>query len=322
MVPRTTSVLRRISSALTTFEGLPQEPSGSLATSGGAFDPTSVLISRWHQLLLGALCYELFIIPFLFTFKPHAYLAHTPEAIVFYTCESFFLLDFYVKLNTISIKDGNSQSLGFSRQTYLRSAEFALDVVAIVPLSLFPTALSGSRMLLELIKFVRVTRLPMYLGNLDNFYAKHFKLLKLFKILIGVVLLSHSIAYVRYSFGYHSDASDPHHQDHWLPAHSEHDHSALTHYLRSLFWAFGILTGLYEGELPRNSKQFVFTIFVAVCGFAMFTYLCATFFMLSKCESSQSEASEARINQLKQVLRFHDVPQALQHKVIDYLRVR
>lgn len=320
------SVLRRISSALTTFEGLPQQPSASytspVVNSDGSFSPHSAFVSLWHQALLCALCYELFMIPFLFTFKPHANLLHTPEAIVFYACESLFLIDFFVKLNTMSIKDGNSQSITISRKMYLRSTEFALDAVAIIPLSAFPITLLGSPMLLELTKVVRIARLPKYLANLDNLYAKHFELLKLFKILIGVILLSHGIACIRFSFGYHSEASDPHHQDHWLPQHTSHDHSTLIHYLRSLFWAFGVLTGLYESELPRNSLQFVFTIFVAVCGFAVFTYLCATFFMLSKCESSQSEALEARINQLKQVLRFHDTPQALQYKVLDYLRVR
>lgn len=319
-------MLRRISSALTTFDApvasAPITPADSgIINTMYVIDPHSSLISRWHQLLLAAVCYELFAIPFLFTFKPHATLAYTAEAILVYICEALFLVDFFVKLNTISIKDGKSQSIAASRRSYVRSREFAIDTVAIVPLSLVSVRLPGSQMVLELTKLLRAFRLPSYLANLDNLYAKQFELLKLFKILIGVVLLSHWLACVRFSFGYHSTEKDPLHHDHWLPEHSNNDHSSVAHYLRALFWSFGVLTGLYEGELPSSSRQFLFTIFVALCGFAMFTYLCATFFMLSKCESSQSEATEARINQLKQVLKFHHVAPALRHKVIEYLRV-
>lgn len=317
-------MLRRISSALSVLDTLQSQAIAhqlnDTSQTERTLTPQSPTIKLWHQVLLGALCYEIFIVPFVITFKPHASLFTTAEVIIFYSLELLFLLDFAVKLNTLQVKDGNIQDLAASRVSYLRSAEFALDFVTILPFSAIPISISVSPMFLELTKVLRVARLPGYLANLDNVYAKHFELLKLFKILVGVVLLSHLVACVRFTFGYNDEHSD--HVDHWLPTASGHGHSALTQYLMSLFWAFGLLTGLFEGELPHTSKEFVFTIFVAICGFSMFTYLCATFFMLSKCESSQSEANEARIRQIKQVFEFHQVPSTLQHKVVDYLEVR
>ncbi|EEY58846.1 Voltage-gated Ion Channel (VIC) Superfamily [Phytophthora infestans T30-4] len=87
-----------------------------------------------------------------------------------------------------------------------------------------------------------------------------------------------------------------------------------------MFWSVGIMTGLFEGELPHHSIEFLFTILVALCGFSMFTTLCATIFVISKCESGQTEAMEARINQLVHVLSFHRVPEDQQTQAIEYLK--
>lgn len=66
----------------------------------------------------------------------------------------------------------------------------------------------------------------------------------------------------------------------------------------------------------------MFTIVVALCGFSMFTTLVATIFVISKCESGQMEAMEARINQLVHIFSFHRVPENQQTQAIEYLKVR
>lgn len=283
-----------------------------------ALDPQSSFIKAWHQVLLTGVIYEFFVISFMFTFKPHAAVKEAPEVIVFYVWEILFFLDFYVKLNTGFYEDGNVyRDIRKARIKYLKSAEFLMDAVSIFPYSLLPVHLSVSPMVLEVPKIVRLWRLPKYLTNLDNLYAKHFEVLKLSKLLVGIVLLSHSVACVRFAFGY-----DVHQYNHWLPRVPEHEQSPQSKYLMSLFWAFGILSGLFEGELPHSIAEFVFTIFVALCGFSIFTSLCATFFMLSKCESGETEAAEGRINQLKHILDFHRVSESLQTQAVEYLRVR
>ncbi|KAJ0399632.1 hypothetical protein P43SY_008829 [Pythium insidiosum] len=66
-------------------------------------------------------------------------------------------------------------------------------------------------------------------------------------------------------------------------------------YLASLFWAFGVLSGLFEAELPHSILQFLFTI-------------------------GTSEPAEAKVKQLRHLLKFHHVPEHLQRHAIDYLR--
>ncbi|TYZ68635.1 hypothetical protein PybrP1_009543 [[Pythium] brassicae (nom. inval.)] len=286
-------------------------------TTRGALDPQSLFIQVWHQVLLAGIVYELFIIPFMITFNPHVAPATAPEMVGLYVWELLFLADFFVKLNTGFYEGGNvHRNLRKAQIKYLKSAEFAMDVVGIFPYSLIPTHFSTSRVVLEVPKLVRLLRLPQYLGNLDDFYAKHFEVLKLTKVVVGIALLSHCVACIRFAFGY-----DEHHSDHWLPRLPDDEHTPQRKYLMSLFWSFGVLSGLFEGELPHSILEFVFTITVALGGFSIFTLLCATFFMLSKCESGETEAAEGRINQLKHILAFHRVSDELQTQAVEYLRL-
>ncbi|KAI9992379.1 hypothetical protein PInf_017781 [Phytophthora infestans] len=65
-----------------------------------------------------------------------------------------------------------------------------------------------------------------------------------------MVYMAHMLACIRYSFGYNK-----HHTNHWLPSDEESHHPLHTQYLGSLFWSVGIMTGLFEGELPRHSSD-------------------------------------------------------------------
>ncbi|RLN73918.1 hypothetical protein BBJ28_00009922 [Nothophytophthora sp. Chile5] len=281
-----------------------------------AYDPNSPFIQRWHQVLLVCLLYEVTMLPFLVTFRDSTAPWRTGEFIVVYVCELLFLLDIYVELNTGYYEVGDvTLDTKKARIKYLKSARFALDIVALVPLSVLPVELPVSIVFLEMHKLIRVWRIPRYITQLDDVYAKYFVVLKMFKVLVATLVLSHFLACVRFRFGY-----DEHQNDNWLPPLPDHEETVQSKYLMSLFWAFGMMTGLFDGELPHTVEGFAFTIFVALCGFVLFTYLCATFFMISKCESGQNEASEARINQFKHLLSFHHVPDELQHQAIEYLK--
>jgi hypothetical protein len=283
-----------------------------------ARDPQSASLKTWHQLLLAALAYEFAAIPFIVSFQPDLPVRGNPVVVFFYVCEALFLLDFYVKLTTGYYKDGNLvYDVQLTRRRYLKSPEFVVDVLSIVPYGAIPVRLPVSVMVLEVPKLLRAYRIPRYLSTVDDVYVRRFELLKLAKLLVGVVLLAHFLACIRFSFGY-----DDHHNNHWLPSPHEHSPTTRTQYLQSMFWAFGVFSGLCEGELPRSINEFVFTIAVAVCGFCVFTYLCATFFLISKCEATNSEVAEARITQLKHILTFHRVPEHVRGPFIEYLRVR
>ncbi|KAE9049768.1 hypothetical protein PR001_g2995 [Phytophthora rubi] len=281
-----------------------------------ALDPNSSFVHVWHQLLLVCVLYEVAMLPYLVVFRDGSVGRGTAELVLVYVCELLFLSDVYVELHMGFYEGGDvTRDATKSRLRYVKSPRFVLDLVALVPVSLFPLKTSVSIAFFEMHKFLRVWRIPKYIAQLDDVYAKYFVVLKMFKVMVGILLLSHFLACVRFLFGY-----DENGDDHWLPHMPDHEQTARTKYLMSIFWSFGVMTGLFEGELPHTVAAFMFTIFVAICGFLLFTYLCAMFFMISKCESGQNEASEARINQFKHMLSFHNVPDELQQQAIEYLK--
>ncbi|GMF43086.1 unnamed protein product [Phytophthora fragariaefolia] len=292
-----------------------------MSENHNAFDPSSRFIRTCQQLRLAAILFELAVIPFLAAFYPEA---TRPQLISVYMCELLFCADIYVQLNTGYYENGNVlRDAKKARIKYLSSPAFLADLLALAPLSLvLPGRTTGSRSiaLLEMHKLVRMWRLPALTSNLDDLYARHFASLKLTKVLGFTLLLTHFVACGRFSFGYDHPApgEEP---NHWLPhVPQEGHHTVRRQYLMSLFWAFGLLTGAFEGELPHYNAEFAFTITVGLCGFTLFTSLCATFFLLSKCESGDAELAEARVHQFQHILAFHRVPIQLQAQAVDYLQ--
>ncbi|EGZ20178.1 hypothetical protein PHYSODRAFT_462296, partial [Phytophthora sojae] len=259
-----------------------------------AFDPKSRAVRAWEHVLLLCLLYQMFMVPYFLSFQPHAISTANAEFVMALVCESAFLLDFYVRAHTGFYADGNLvRDKKLTRRRYFRSYQFATDVIAILP----------------------VQALGQFISSLDELYAKNFVALKLLKVVVSMGYMAHVLACIRYSFGYNES-----HTNHWLPPEEESHHPLHTKYLSSLFWSIGIMTGLFEGELPRHISEFLFTTLVALCGFSMFTTLVATIFVISKCESGHSEAVEARINQLVHLLSFHRVPESQQVQAVEYLR--
>ncbi|KAG6617456.1 Cyclic nucleotide-gated cation channel alpha-3 [Phytophthora cinnamomi] len=285
-----------------------------------AFDPNSTLVKVWEQVLLLCLLHESFLLPYFLAFQPGVFEQVSVLFVVVILCEVVFAVDLYVRAHTGYHSDGNLiRDTKRTIKMYVRSRKFALDVIAILPTQMLVAWYPHEVVKLLFVKLVRWSRFPHLVSNLDEFYARHFVVLKLLKVLASTVYLAHVLACIRYSFG-----EDKSHSNSWLPPESSessaHDNSLHRHYLVSLFWSVGIMTGLFEGELPKRATEFLFTILVALCGFAMFTTLCATIFVISKCESDNAEAMGARINQLVHVLSFHRVPEKQQAKAIEYLK--
>ncbi|KAE8988878.1 hypothetical protein PR003_g22357, partial [Phytophthora rubi] len=290
---------------------------GYIGDLRNAFDPHSLLLKSWHQLLFGCLLYEAFLLPFAVTFAADDALPSSTSAFrAFYAAEILFCADFYVILNTGFYEAGNiHRDKRRARAKYLTSFGFLLDLLAIVPLSVIlpltnvgwvssGTCWPGW---LEALKVLRFRRIPSYLTNLDDIYSKRFRSLKIFKVLVVTTFVAHVVACGRFAFGRSKSGSDS-----WLPFAPLENDSLTTQYVQALFWSVGLLTGAFDGALPRFNTEFAFTLTVALLGFVLFIYACSTLFMLSKSESNQTELAQARINQLRHLLTFHRVPESLQ----------
>lgn len=164
----------RLSSAVSTFRSRTNSVEALILEVSNAFDPNSKRIQFWHQLLLLCLLYEIMVISFLLTFKISADKWFTPELTVVYGCELLFVVDVYVELNIDYYEGGNVlRDAKKSRLKYIKSARFALDMAALLPLSLLATNLTFSSVFLELHKMIRIWCIPKYIVMLDDVYAKH-----------------------------------------------------------------------------------------------------------------------------------------------------
>ncbi|GMF52406.1 unnamed protein product [Phytophthora fragariaefolia] len=275
-----------------------------------AFDPNAKATKMWDHVLLLCLLLELFLLPYFLAFRSKAVEKVSSLSVLVAVCEGIFAVDLYIQAHTGYYSNGNLiRDKALTVRRYVRSGQFKIDVIAILPTQAFVVGRPSIVSKLLLLKLLRCSRLPYFLSSLDEFYAKYFVGLKLLKVLASTVYLAHVLACVHFSLSSREFAG------------SAESHSLHRQYLASLFWSVGIMTGLFEGELPHHSTEFMFTILVALCGFSMFTTLCATIFVISKCESGQQEAMEARINQLVHVLSFHRVPESQQSQAIEYLKV-
>ncbi|KAL3656660.1 hypothetical protein V7S43_018439 [Phytophthora oleae] len=277
-----------------------------------AFDPNSRIIKAWDHVLLSCLLVEAFLVPYILAFQPEAVETVSTLFVLVIVAEAVFAADLLVQARTGYYSDGNLiRDKKLTARRYVHSVQFVVDIIAILPYQAFVVIYPSAVANLLLFKLLRWSRLPHFVSSLDEFYAKHFVLLKLLKVLASTVYLAHVQACVRFSFVHiYSHEGEE----------TGHSQSLHEQYLASLFWSIGIMTGLFEGELPHHSSEFLFTIVVALCGFSMFTSLVATIFVISKCESGQTEAMEARINQLVHILSFHRVPDGQQTQAIDYLK--
>ncbi|KAL3663052.1 hypothetical protein V7S43_011993 [Phytophthora oleae] len=279
-----------------------------------AVDPNATMVKVWEQVLLLCVLHESFMLPYVLAFQPEAMEKVSVLFILVVVCEAVFAVDLYVQAHTGYYSDGNL--IRDKRRTidkYVRSRRFVSDIVALLPGQILVAWYPHLVAKLLFLKFLRWARLLHLISTLDEFYATHFVVLKLLKVLASTVYLAHVLACVRYSFGEDDSGANS-----WLPG--KQSPSLTRHYLMSLFWSVGVMTGFYEGQLPRHGAEFMFMILVALCGFSMFTTLCATIFVISKCESDNAEAMWARINQLVHVLSFHRVPEKQQTQAIEYLQ--
>ncbi|POM72869.1 Hypothetical protein PHPALM_10355, partial [Phytophthora palmivora] len=277
-----------------------------------AFDPQSKAIKIWDHILLLMILLEAFLVPYFLAFQPEAVEKISTLFVIIVVAEGMFAIDLYVQAHTGYYSDGNLiRDNQLTTRRYVHSFQFILDIVAILPCQALVVVYPRIVAKLLLMKLIRWSRLPHFISSLDEFYARYFVLLKLLKVLATTVYLGHVQACVRYSV-IHSYIDET--------ESSVHTQSLREQYLASLFWSVGIMTGLFEGELPHHSSEFLFTIVVALCGFSMFTTLVATIFVISKCEGGPTEAVEARINQLVHILFFHRVPENQQEQAIEYLK--
>ncbi|ETW09851.1 hypothetical protein H310_00306 [Aphanomyces invadans] len=285
-------------------------------------DAESKWLSAWNAVLLVAIIHAVFCVSFVVSFQLYDDVHATHDRLDF--LELLFAIDIVVNMHTTFYESGNVvMELWRTRAKYLCSPAFVLDVIPLLPLRrcFAPDPIATVGKCVDLLKIIRLLRLPKCILHVEHLLAKYFTLVKRIKIVGACIAVSHVLACVR-GWYYPNDHNDHGRRlsgssgDPWIPIPST---TPGRDYLASAFWSFGILSGLFEGELPRTINASLLTLVVMLSGLFLFPYICGTFSMISKCTSQRTEAFDAKRNQLKYIMAYHRVPNDVQQRAIDYI---
>ncbi|KAF0685441.1 Aste57867_22655 [Aphanomyces stellatus] len=285
----------------------------------GTFDPDSFKMLLWDIALLVFVLYDAWVVSLLVFFSKinHDICSHswlTGAAMLF---EMAFLVDIYVQMHTGYYHYGNLiRSMSRTRRRYLLSWHLPLDLFALFPVSFFVSTESCGLALVN--KLLRLRKIPTYTLKFDKVFARYFKFCKVVKVIMASYMFCHVTAGLYVAFGKSVD----HEQDDVWKNHDNAKPGVFqlpTEYFAALFWSLGLVSKCVEGELPRTLWQTLFMLVFMLGGFLLFVYICGTLFMISKCDTNSLERFDAKINQLRHVLSFHNVPLEIQHRAIEYL---
>ncbi|KAF0685442.1 Aste57867_22656 [Aphanomyces stellatus] len=282
------------------------------------YDPDSFKILLWNIALLVFVLYDAWVVPLLLCFDVinSDMCNQTWPATTAYAFEVAFLGDVYVQMHMGYYLYGNLvRNTASTRLRYLYSWNLPLDVMALIPLSFFPSVTKHTCGLGLVNKLLRLRRLQSFSLNFDKVFARYFIACKVVKVVVVTYMFTHVMACVYVSFGQAGDNDGVV----WkLEVEAGHDH-LLAEYFAALFWAIGLVSKCTDGEIPHTLWETVFTLVVMLGGFLLFVYICGTLFMISKCDANSAERFDAKLKQLRHVLSFHNVPSEIQQRAIEYL---
>ncbi|RHY91781.1 hypothetical protein DYB26_015781, partial [Aphanomyces astaci] len=327
-----------------------------LYKSSSTFDPDSSKVQLWHTFLLALVLYDAWLVPLLVSFSQlnPAICRKTWLQMLATAGEVFFVVDVYVHMHSRFYLFGDPiRDVKFIRRYYLMSWGFPLDLLALVPINTIIPALASTQPcgLGLLNKLLRLRKVPAYTLTFDKVFARYYKLCKVVKAVVVVYFSCHVMACVYASFGKLVDPSKD--EDAWKmhdfststherrrrrlssdSSDDQHTSQLLTEYLAALFWyirlvfalvcsqvgvrSLGLVSKCVEGQVPRTLMQTLFMLAVMISGFLLFVYICGTLFMISKCDANSTQEFDAKRNQLRYILSYHQVPMDIQSRAVEY----
>ncbi|RQM25933.1 hypothetical protein B5M09_000148 [Aphanomyces astaci] len=300
-------------------DGMKPLVSSCFGPSVVAFDPTSTKVAMWQTVLVTIVLYDALMVPLLVCFDQlhHGMCTFNGVLRLMDVADVAFVVDVYVQLFTGYFHNGDLVVRPAStRRRYIRSRQFPLDILALLPLAWLP--IDGSTLCgaLRANKLLRLRRLPQYTIAFDKVFARYFKFCKIVKVVGALCVFCHVMGCLYVLFGIADDDNK------WkLEAHVAHEPLA-TQYVAAVSWVLGIVSHVAEGVIPRTVWQTLFMYTVQLGGFLLFVYICGTLFMISKCDANNREQFDAKLNQLRYVLSFHRVPTEIQDQAIEFLEVQ
>ncbi|MEQ2188947.1 Cyclic nucleotide-gated olfactory channel, partial [Goodea atripinnis] len=237
-----------------------------------------------------------------------------------YFSDTIYILDSFVRLRTGFLEEGllikDHTKL---RDSYIRTLQFKLDVVSILPTDLvyIYTGIHTPQL-----RFNRLLRFPRMFEFFDRTETRsnYPNIFRICNLVLYILVIIHWNACIYYaiskSLGFGSDT--------WvLPNISIPEFSSLTErYVYCFYWSTLTLTTIGDMPSPVKDEEYVFVVFNSLVGVLIFATIVGNVgSMIANMNATRAEF-QARIDAIKHYMHFRKVSRELETRVIkwfDYL---
>ncbi|KAG9341702.1 hypothetical protein JZ751_018766 [Albula glossodonta] len=237
-----------------------------------------------------------------------------------YLSDSVYILDTFVRLRTGFLEQGLLvKDLSKLRDSYVRTLQFKLDMLSILPTDL---AYVATGIHTPQLRFNRLLRFPRMFEFFDRTETRtnYPNIFRICNLVLYILVIIHWNACVYFaiskSLGFGSDT--------WVyPNTSDPEFSSLSRgYIYCLYWSTLTLTTIGEMPAPVRDEEYLFVVFDFLVGVLIFATIVGNVgAMISNMNATRAEF-QARIDAIKHYMQFRKVSKELEARVIkwfDYL---
>uniref|UniRef100_A0A8C9RIS1 Cyclic nucleotide gated channel subunit alpha 2a n=1 Tax=Scleropages formosus TaxID=113540 RepID=A0A8C9RIS1_SCLFO len=286
--------------------------------------PADDIYYRWLFLIATAVFYNCFptvgSLPFRACFdelQTHNFILWL---VLDYLSDAVYILDSCVRLRTGFLEQGLLvKDLSKLRDHYIRTMQFKLDVISILPTDLAYISMGVHMPQLRFNRLLRFSRLFEFFDRTET-RTSYPNIFRIGNLVLYILVIIHWNACIYFaiskSLGFGSDS--------WVyPNISDPEFSSLTRgYIYSLYWSTLTLTTIGEMPAPVKDEEYLFVVFDFLVGVLIFATIVGNVgAMISNMNANRAEF-QARIDAIKQYMQFRKVSKELEARVIkwfDYL---
>uniref|UniRef100_A0A8C3G816 Cyclic nucleotide gated channel subunit alpha 2 n=1 Tax=Cyclopterus lumpus TaxID=8103 RepID=A0A8C3G816_CYCLU len=237
-----------------------------------------------------------------------------------YLSDFVYIIDTCVRLRTGFLEQGLLvKDHAKLRDSYVRTLQFKLDVVSILPTDL---AYISTGIHTPQLRFNRLLRFPRMFEFFDRTETRtnYPNMFRIGNLVLYILVIIHWNACIYYaissSLGFGSDT--------WVfPNISKPEYASLTRsYVYCLYWSTLTLTTIGEMPAPVRDEEYLFVVFDFLVGVLIFATIVGNVgSMISNMNATRAEF-QARIDAIKHYMHFRKVSKELETRVIkwfDYL---
>ncbi|KAM4547569.1 cyclic nucleotide-gated cation channel-like [Fundulus diaphanus] len=282
--------------------------------------PSDDVYYRWLFVIAVAVLYNWFLVVARACFDKLQVSNYICWLVLDYLSDTIYILDSFVRLRTGFLEEGLPvRDHTKLRDSYIRTLQFKLDVVSILPTDLvyIYTGIHTPQL-----RFNRLLRFPRMFEFFDRTETRtnYPNIFRICNLVLYILVIIHWNACIYYaiskSLGFGSDT--------WVfPDISKPEYSSLTRsYVYCLYWSTLTLTTIGEMPAPVRDEEYVFVVFDFLVGVLIFATIVGNVgSMIANMNATRAEF-QARIDAIKHYMHFRKVSRQLESRVIkwfDYL---